>query len=515
MSPNTSARRLLTRGLVVTAIACSSMVITASVNAGTATETDVMAWLDNVSPAIDIDQSNKCMAGATDAVAYRNDRIVLRTNAPDTNVKSTVNAKLNNMYGTLSVPYVGPIERITFPNTPPANTPVTPVLSVTLLPRPGGAHHDVVGLARRLRNESHVPASPDYAITNSGPYNFYWPHGYPEKIGAITLPRTNLTPSGQKIGTGIKVGIYDTGLAAPNATDLPTTTQLSADDNDLSDIVSNGPKMADFPATGHGEAIAGVLTTIAPGMTIQEVRINDRTGLATDVSAARGMASSLRTLSRTDYPDLIVNAFGTTTCDLDSLAPGAMLEPIGLEAVVEVVDKFDPYQPDGMLIVASAGNMATTRPHYPAAFDSVLGVGALDGNIDGDPSPWSSPARTAPIADFSNRGSWVDAYAVGVDLPTTHTSGVRFETGGDILAGKASVDGTSFAAPDIAALIAEKVSTSSPHLKARQAWNVIAASRIAPLPQCGQTKVESGVAIVLSSLSGTADGQPTGPPVSC
>ena len=131
-----------------------------------------------------------------------------------------------------------------------------------------------------------------------------------------------------------------------------------------------------------------------------------------------------------------------------------------MEAVVEAVDRFDPFKPGGMLIVAAAGNEATTRPHYPAAFSSVLSVGALDGTKDSDLSPWSSPSKTAPVADFSNRGSTVDAHALGVSLPTTTVSGVRFETGGDVFEGKGAVSGTSFAAPKMAAYIAERMSTS-------------------------------------------------------
>ena len=62
--------------------------------------------------------------------------------------------------------------------------------------------------------------------------------------------------------------------------------------------------------------------------------------------------------------------------------PVSQLEPVGLKAVVEVTDRFDPIQPNGFLIVASAGNEDSSRETYPAAFDSVLGVGALDTTVD-------------------------------------------------------------------------------------------------------------------------------------
>jgi hypothetical protein len=103
--------------------------------------------------------------------------------------------------------------------------------------------------------------------------------------------------------------------------------------------------------------------------------------------------------------------------------------------------------------------------------------------------------------------------ARGVDLPTTHATGVRFQDGGDIIEGKASVSGTSFSAPAFAAYIAEVISTGN--VKARVALTQLRNSGTAPLPQCGTTKVETGKAVVLSSLSATATGSATGQPVTC
>ncbi len=495
------------------AVLFGALAVHTGVSGGTSTETDVMAWLDQVDPAITIDQSNECMVGATDPVAYRNDRIVLRSGLTNSGAATLVNARLNAVYGTAAVSYVDSIERITFPNTPPANMPVTPVLSVTLNPRPGGAAHEVVRASRAIREQDRFPASPDYALMPSGPYNFFWPNGYPQKIDELTPPRADLTPGGLPIGSGVKIEVVDTGLAPVTAGELPTTSTLSKADEEWIDAVANGAKMADYPHVGHGKAIAGIIHTIAPGAEIQQVRVSGRDGLATDVSAARGTARSLRVQTRQDYPDVLVNAFGTAVCDRYLGVAGPALEPIGLQTVTEVVDRFDPYQPDGMLIVASAGNMATTRPHYPAAFDTVLGIGSLDGNADSDQSPWSAPARTAPVSAFSNRGPWVDGWAPGEALPTNHVDGVRFEYGGDILDGRALVDGTSFAGPLVAGLIAEKISTSA--ADARSSWAAIAAAGAPPLPQCGTGEVVHGVAVALASLTEPADGQAIGPAEPC
>jgi hypothetical protein len=522
MNPNRSPiRHAAAKALALVAIVCGTVGVTGSARAANSTEVDTMAWLDDVSTAIKVDQTVDCMNLATDAVAYRNDNIVMRTSAANNSITGTINNTLHGMYGPPNnFNYVGSIERITFP-PPPAGPAFVDVVSVTLVPRPGSAPHDILGLARHLRNDSGKIASPNYAYVNNGPYTHYFPKGYPKKMtDPLTPPRTNLTPQGApigaglKIGTGVKIHVDDTGLFAADPVNLPTTTQLSSADNDLVDQVFNGPFMVDWPAAAHAQAIDGVITTVAPGSAIVDVRINDRSGLITDVSAARAIAASLRSLTLPNYPNLLVNAFGGAVCDLNSgAAGGAVLQPVGMEAIVEVVDRFNPFKTGGMLIVASAGNEATTRPHYPAAFPSVLSVGALDGNVDGDLSPWSSPSKTAPVADFSNRGSTVDVYALGVDIPTTHVSGYRFETNGDIIEGKAKVTGTSFSGPKVAAYIAERMSTSGSTARAARDWLINHA--VAPLPQCGTQTVPQGKALVLTSLTASISDPATANPVTC
>jgi hypothetical protein len=515
MNPHRTAIHRLTTTLTIAAFALGAVGITGSAGAGTATEIDVMAWLDAVSPAIKIDQSTNCMNGATDAAAYRNDRIVMRSSASNNSVSNTVNGALHGLY-TNNIDYVGQIERINFP-TPPGGPAIVPVLSIPLTPRGNGLEHNILGLVRKLHNESHLIVGPDYALTTSGPYSAYWPHGYPEIATALTPPRSNLTPGGLRIGSGVKFGVYDTGLVSPDPVNLPTTTKLSSADNELVAPLpkaGSDPLLVRYPHAGHGKALAGILTTIAPGATIQEVRINDRDGLLTDVSAARGMASSLRTLTRSNYPDLIINSFGSPACSLNpAVVGGEELVPVGLEAVVEVVDKFDPSSPNGMLVIASAGNMATTRKHYPAAFTSVLSVGALDGTIDTDLSPWSSPTKTAPVADFSNTGSWVDVYGLGVDLITTHVNGYRFEDNGDIINGIASVDGTSMSGPVVGGEIAERMSVAGERARVARDWLI--AHGATPTPLCGPNITQRGKAIVLADIDSSISDPATEVPPSC
>jgi subtilisin family serine protease len=296
---------------------------------------------------------------------------------------------------------------------------------------------------------------------------------------------------------------------------LPNVAPLASGDNEVID--ADGDLIVNYPAAGHGLAIDGVIATLVPGAIVQEARISDRSGLATDVSAARRMADSLRNMSRGNWPSVVVNSFGTSACDFDLTAPGVQLEPVGLKTVVEVTDRFDPIQPDGFNIVASAGNEDTSRETYPAAFESVIAVGALDATVDTNGDPWSAQARTGPKALFSNYGDWVDAWAPGVGLPTNHVTGVAFEAGEPMINGKAIVDGTSYAAPYVGGLLAEQMSITG--LDARSAWELIAANGADPLAECGAppSTAPSGVAVALTSLAVTvtATTPGSGIPVKC
>jgi subtilisin family serine protease len=109
-------------------------------------------------------------------------------------------------------------------------------------------------------------------------------------------------------------------------------------------------------------------------------------------------------------------------------------------------------------VVAAAGNGASDKPVYPAAFAliaEVISVGALDERR------LVPPGATPPQAAFSNYGHWVKAYASGVQVlgPFVYFD----ETGGDVYGlrppqhfrGWARWSGTSFAAATVSGRIAQ------------------------------------------------------------
>jgi thermitase len=177
---------------------------------------------------------------------------------------------------------------------------------------------------------------------------------------------------------------------------------------------------------GHGTFVAGVLLQHAPGVVIRHHRVLSSLGLTDDVTVATGLRRVRRQAA--DHGErlhVVVLTAGCHTAD-DRCPPLLRSE----------ISAF----PD-TAVVAAAGNGATSRPLWPAALPDVLAVGA--------------------DAEFSNHGPWVDAVAPGVDVVSSH---VRLRPEPGTAAGTetreygyARWSGTSFAAPRVAARVAQLV----------------------------------------------------------
>ncbi|MFR9730357.1 S8 family peptidase [Saccharopolyspora sp. MS10] len=175
---------------------------------------------------------------------------------------------------------------------------------------------------------------------------------------------------------------------------------------------------------GHGTFVAGVLLQHAPGVRISAHRVLSSLGFTDDLTVVAGLRALRRkSAARGEPVDVVLLTAGCHTAG-DRCPPALRAELARFGDAV---------------VVAAAGNHASTRPFWPAALPEVLGVAAS--------------GRGGGLAEFSNSGGWVDACAPGEDVVSSH---VRLlpGSGGARRYGFARWSGTSFAAPQVAAAVA-------------------------------------------------------------
>ncbi|MBW1600445.1 S8 family serine peptidase, partial [Streptomyces sp. JJ38] len=217
-------------------------------------------------------------------------------------------------------------------------------------------------------------------------------------------------------GTGVTVGVVDSGVDGRH----PELTGAVGEGTELVTVRSaeefrrQRPQAPDLDCDGHGTAVAGLIaasrggepriTGVAPGARIHPVRIVGGVESTTENTLAAGI-------------DAAVDA-GARVLNL------SFALPVDREPVREAVRRAVAAD---VVVVAAAGNEGTTDvPMYPAAYDGVLAVGAVD-------------ARGEPV-EQSNQADWVDIAAYG-------ESEIAPASGGS---GYQRVSGTSFAAPQVA-----------------------------------------------------------------
>jgi hypothetical protein len=204
-------------------------------------------------------------------------------------------------------------------------------------------------------------------------------------------------PGSPAEAAALKIAVLDTGIVE----------NVPFNFDPASDIEPSG---SGGQATGHGTMVAAIVARFAGGATILVKQV-----LSVPLGAADEMQIAMALDALPRDVDVINASFGGPAADDERM--------LGLQRALDRV-------PETTLVIASAGNEASDRPHYMAAFDRVVGVTSA-GEVDG---------QLALYDDYSNRGPWVDLSTDGTDVQTIDALGRR------VLA-----TGTSFAAPKIAA----------------------------------------------------------------
>ena len=191
-------------------------------------------------------------------------------------------------------------------------------------------------------------------------------------------------------GEGVRVGIIDTGIDLGHP-------DLQAAYRGGYDFVHNDSvpeEEAEGGGFGHGTRMAGIVAAsdngfgvvgAAPGVSLYALKIFPKNGGALTSNVIRAVEWA------------IAQKLDVVSCSFGGDTPSRLEEEVYARA-----------RRANVLVIAAVGNDGSWV-RYPAAYPSVVGVGAMD--------------RTRRIASFSNTGAEVDFVAPGVDVPSTMISG--------------------------------------------------------------------------------------------
>jgi subtilisin family serine protease len=202
---------------------------------------------------------------------------------------------------------------------------------------------------------------------------------------------------------------------------------------------------------GHGTFVAGIVAAngsnnagmvgVARNAMVMPVKMLDCRGSGNSLALAQAILYAAQS--------------GARVINVSLGGPGDSI--IVREAVRVATDDY------GVLIVAATGNTGEAGITYPARYEQVLAVGAASAE---------EPDRRA---EFSSHGPEVDVVAVGEGIVGTVPEGSCDRFRACIDGRYAADDGTSFAAPQVAALAALVVSRR-PDLPPRSVHDLIKAS---------------------------------------
>ena len=204
----------------------------------------------------------------------------------------------------------------------------------------------------------------------------------------------------------VTVAVIDTGVCMSHEDLIDRVLDNGYDfvdnDDDPEDVFGHGCSVAGIIAANidNGIGIAG----FAPNSSILPVRVLGPSGSGSMADVAAGIVYA-----------------ADEGADIINLSLGSMVgSQVTKDAVDHAVAK-------GVTVIASAGNSGGNLPGFPARYDNVVAVGAIDPN----------GARSS----FSNKGG--DIWAPGRDVHTTYLDN-----------GYKALNGTSFSAPYVAAMAA-------------------------------------------------------------
>ena len=313
---------------------------------------------------------------------------------------------------------------------------------------------------------SDVGRRPVVAVLDTGLRAHPWLDVAADGAGGYTMPADSFVADDDSIQSAIRAE----GELARDTGDQPRQVIRNAWDKPIAE----SPLIGEFnPALGHSTFIAGIVRQVAPDARVLAIRVLHSDDVAYEGDIICGLRHLIKRIELAAPGDL------AGMVDVVSLSFGYFSESPHDKVVTHGLWKAIEALLDlGVVVVAAAGNFATSREFYPAAFARepvpagqvpVISVGALNPN--------------GTKAVFSNDGPWVTAWARGaavvstypIDIDASRTPELRIPVDrkppGILPPGREALDpddfrggwaiwsGTSFSTPYMAALIARSLLT--------------------------------------------------------
>lgn len=216
-----------------------------------------------------------------------------------------------------------------------------------------------------------------------------------------------------------KLGLVDAGVNAKH----PMLKQVVVNARSFDPAANVTPD-------AHGTAVASLLAEAAPGATVFAANVFTSLADGREIATADAIVRGLDWLATLKVPVINLSLTGPAN-------------PI-LEAMIKRLSA------TGHILVAAVGNEGPRgAPQFPAAYDNVVGVTAVDKNNR--------------VYLYANHGDYVDFAAHGVDLRVADPQGA-IDT----------VSGTSYAAPVVAARLAAAMDDGPDVARAAAAVNALA-----------------------------------------
>jgi hypothetical protein len=300
-------------------------------------------------------------------------------------------------------------------------------------------------------------ATPNHVLTAAGPVIHPCPATEPEEVYDDTEPNPSVDVDNG--GAGVLIYVADTGLLDGAADSHQWLKGVQGDPDPLPSPLPDGTQPIP-PYAGHGTFVAGVARCLAPQADVYVGNIFNTAGSALESDFVQRLDVAL--------------GQGVDVFNLSVVSPTR--NGIPLQAFRAWLETVVP-QYKGVVCVVAAGNSDSRLPEWPAAFPGTVSVGALAAD-------WHSRA------DFSNYGGWVDVYAPGRDLVNAYATGTYtckvppYAGQERKFYGMAKWNGTSFATPVVAGLIAARMSRTGEN--GRQAADaLLAQARAQAIPGVG------------------------------